>query len=616
VTTLILEPAGYTPIEQIIQTLQSIKFKATLHWSETARRIVIPVDGKIDVAVRPGLIRAVAEVFETYFDLQWRTDPSPLPDGETREFDGQICSAELLTSLASKTKTDDEEKGPQVPSGINLLGIVGVAEVGDVRACPPTGFVQTYLNDTSPGLERLAGVVGQVVVRQNDGYWVRTGDSWSPTTQGAAIGKVKSEWRAVLATHGVRCTHRHIEELFRRSLLPVIDGTLTSPVESDFVTYQGRTYLNRRLAPRLEPTTFGADGDLIRAFVLSNVLNDHRSPAEIEEELANGKAITPTRWALNWIAHQYQRPGLSLSTALWLISTEQGVGKSLFASMLGELVGPQNAVRADQSEMASEWSDWINGYSLIIADEINVIEKKSFYAKQKSWIGSRSISIRRRGIGSWMIPTIANWLFLTNDLTPIRIDAADRRNMLIRSTNDLDRANEMIERIKPILRDAKRYRSALAEFGAWLDSIKVDDGLIARAIPTDLKDDLIENTRDPVDSFIIEQVETNAWKPGQWLPTDGLMRRYSTWCEKTDVFKGWRSQSHLVKELKRLKDRGWVEPCRRNQGRGWTLTSPPCSELPQAEKAHKVVDLPCSSLQKPGAMLERMRINEMGRRTA
>jgi hypothetical protein len=588
-TELILETAdGHCPIEKIIKQISD--WNATLHWTDTKRRIVTVVNGDFDDKQADAFVSILGHLLTLY--LYRGRDASPLEDGHSQTFEGKPWTVEVLTDMASTLSPEEEEKGPEVPVGINFMGVVGTEEIGDVRPCNPAGFIQAYLEDRVNGLDRLAGVVGQFVVRHNDGFWVRNRDgAWTSTTKGAAIGRVKTEWRDELMLNGIRCTSAHLEALFHRSLLPVIEGTLTSPVRSDFVQWQGQVYLNLRLAPRLAPTTLGADGRLIRDFLLKNALNDQRPFADIEAELTNPEARTPTKWALNWFAHLYQRPGVALSTALWLISVQQGIGKSLTGGIMSELVGLRNAVNADQSEMTGEWSDWIVGSSLVVADEVNVTEKKSFYSRQKAWIGSRSISVRKRGVGQWSIPNIMNWMYLTNDLQPIRIDSADRRNMLIMSTNDLDQAMSVIESIKPILDDAKRFRAALAELGAWLDSIKIEDDLIRRAIDTELKDDLIEATRDAVESFVLDQVEIGAWKQGHFLTNDELRDRYFAWCDATSAFAGYRSQNHLRNGLVRLRARGMVDTKATKKARGWIIKNPPAQTVDdEADSVHEVVD--------------------------
>jgi hypothetical protein len=194
----------------------------------------------------------------------------------------------------------------------------------------------------------------------------------------------------------------------------------------------------------------------------------------------------------------------------------------------------------------------------------------------KTFIGNPVIDVRQRNVGSYEIPAIANWMFSTNDLRPIAIDAADRRNMMLACSNDLVAAQAVIERLKPILNDVDRYRSALAEFGSWLDSIAIDDDLIRRALPTKIKDDVIETTRDAVESFIIEQSESGAWKVGEWITTNDLMSRFKLWLDHAESFQGFHSQNLLITGLRRAATRGWVRDERqyvgRTRTRGWTLT--------------------------------------------
>jgi hypothetical protein len=469
------------------------------------------------------------------------------------------------------------------------MGEQGEEEIGPVRWCEPPGLIKKYLSCYGSNLELLAGVVGQVVVVQKDGYWVRSERGWTPETLRSAKGKVKA-MRGQFRDLGIKCTYAHLDAVF--SLLPVVDGTLTSPVRSDFVKYRGLTYLNQRLAQRLEPTQFGEKGVLYRDFIIRNILNDQRPIAEVERELADPAAVSPTKWALHWIAHLYQNPGCTVPTSLCFVSVAQGIGKTLFGRMLKVLIGEANATQANQSEMTGEWSDWMLGYSLIIADEINVVEKKTFYAKLKGWIGSDEQTVRKRSVGSWSIPSIAHWLFFTNNLKSINIDQGDRRLMMIECTNDLAQANRVLDPILPMVDDADQNRAALAELGAWLDQISVDKKLISRAISTTLKEDLIESTRDPVDSFVMNQIENKTWKPGEWLSALDLMQRYSAYCSLNEVFVGFRSQMHLIDALQRLKRHGWVGPSRTNKGRGWTLTNPPAPEQVENAPMGEIIRLP------------------------
>jgi hypothetical protein len=113
--------------------------------------------------------------------------------------------------------------------------------------------------------------------------------TWNPLSQRAAISEVKAHWRTINA-HNVKISAKHVQAVFTAHLLPVVHGVLTSPVAADFVEFRGRAYLNKRLAPRLAPTTLGEDGKLIREFLFRNILDDQR---DIEAILTDAEP-TPT----------------------------------------------------------------------------------------------------------------------------------------------------------------------------------------------------------------------------------------------------------------------------------------------------------------------------------
>jgi phage/plasmid-associated DNA primase len=292
-----------------------------------------------------------------------------------------------------------------------------------------------------------------------------------------------------------------------------------------------------------------------------------------------------------------------LPTAVWLISVEQGVGKTLFGDLLRDILGRLNTTAANAAELKGDWSDWLVGKTLVVADEVNVIERQSFYATIKRWIGSPTISIRQRNVGQYEVPATANWLFLTNELRPIALDAADRRNMMVEATNDLAAANAIIERIAPILRDPCRRASALAQLGAWLDHIVVDVGLIQRALPTALKDDIIDTTRSVVDRWLAAEIESGDWAVGQFISFNELFEHFQQWAAASGTFKGSVESRLFQSGLQTAKRRGWVRDERRRvsevagdnkvhtpQKRGWVLVELPAGVVPPEPGAPTALD--------------------------
>jgi hypothetical protein len=443
-------------------------------------------------------------------------------------------------------------------------------------------------------LERAAGVLGQVCVMQGESYWVgRPNRIWEPVGQRAAQSLLKEHWSKI---NHVEIEPRLIEEVIRRTMLPVVTGVLASPVASEWVEYDHRRFLNLGVAPRLAPSELGDDGRLFFDFINRNICTDGRDGGTIRQEvLSSDSILSPTRWVWHWLAHQYQRPGLPLSTALWVISVQQGVGKGLFADIFRDLLGRSNTTVVNAAELKGDWNDWMVGKTLIVADEINVVEKKSFYATIKRWIGNPTVAIRKRNVGQFEIPATQNWLFLTNDPSPITIDRADRRHMFVEAENDLGEADRVIEPLRPILADPQRRRAALAELGAWLDSIPIDETLLRRALQTGLKDEVVEATTPPPERWFREEVEGGRWKLGTSLPTDTIWERYKNWATEQGVFGGQIVSTYFTTQLTVISKRGYIAKHRTKTWRGWTLVKVPEDITPQ--EPNRVIELRRSQAQ-------------------
>ena len=592
-------------IEEIERTLRQNSIMAAIYTTkshspkEPRFRVTIPLAEPIPADRYGRVVRHIEALLGGQFDSSARrvTQFQRLPTfGATvRTVEGQP-----LDPARAPGATDHGE--PLIPAGLRLFPKPEGPEVlGPVSASEPPANVAKLLDPeqaqrlTEP--ERIGGLLGQVCVSVRDEYFVRQPNRmWISGTRGNALSLLKEHWSRPRET-GIEIEPKQIDMALRTNLIPTMRGVLASPVAADFVQFQSHRYLNLGLAPRIAPSVFGDDGRLLFEFIVRNICSDDRDLDLILTEAASpGAQPTTIRWFLHWIAHQYQHPGVPLPTAVWLISVEQGIGKTLFGDLLRDLLGRANTTAANAAELKGDWSDWLVGKTLIVADEINVIEKVSFYASIKRWIGSPTISIRQRNVGQYEIPATANWIFLTNELRPIALDAADRRNMMIEATNDRPAAEAVIERIRPILNDPDRRMAMLAEFGAWLDQIDVDNVLIQRALPTDLKADIIDTTRNPTDRWIAEMIEAGRWKMGQFVPFNELFDWFQNWAALTGTFKGSVEARIFQSGLQIAKRRSWIRDDRRRvsekaddgdihtaQKRGWILIElPPGVVAPEA----------------------------------
>ena len=90
-----------------------------------------------------------------------------------------------------------------------------------------------------------------------------------------------------------------------------------------------------------------------------NICTDNRnSMHSVRGERDLGAIQAPRDGSCNWIAHQYQHPGVPLPTDVWFISLEQGMGKTLFGELFRDLLGRSDTAAANPAELRGEWSDY------------------------------------------------------------------------------------------------------------------------------------------------------------------------------------------------------------------------------------------------------------------
>ena len=118
--TLILQTPVPVMIDPIIAGVESTKMKCTLHFNDERVELVIPVDREFDDTERRAMLRSLSAVCQTYFDPA--PTVHPMEDVKVREFEGQSMTVELLTSVDPVKKSEIDDKGPEVPTGINLMG--------------------------------------------------------------------------------------------------------------------------------------------------------------------------------------------------------------------------------------------------------------------------------------------------------------------------------------------------------------------------------------------------------------------------------------------------------------------------------------------------------------
>ena len=137
---------------------------------------------------------------------------------------------------------------------------------------------------------------------------------------------------------------------------------------------------------------------------------------------------------LDWFAYPVQTSGGKIRHAVVLHSTETGVGKSTLAEMVGSLYGPTcgvNWTKIGNAQLEATFNSWIAEKLFIVGEEIDVAHNRALGAKLKELITGDVVQLNRKYVSELERPNLANFLFLSNSVTPLHIDRHDRRFFVV-----------------------------------------------------------------------------------------------------------------------------------------------------------------------------------------
>lgn len=203
----------------------------------------------------------------------------------------------------------------------------------------------------------------------------------------------------------------------------------------------------------------------------------------------------------NFLACALIKPGQKIKHALLLISTFEGIGKSVLQTLAERILksARENSyvVSTSNTEIARGNNSWIESKFLTFVHELGQSEKFAVLDQLKNWITEPRVRISDKYIRSFEIENFCNFVFFSNAVNALPISATDRRFFII------------INRREP--KPAAYYERLLETFDKGLYSIveylrKYADELEINAPPpsTESKNELRSYSRNELTIFLDE----------------------------------------------------------------------------------------------------------------
>ena len=206
-------------------------------------------------------------------------------------------------------------------------------------------------------------------------------------------------------------------------------------------------------------------------------------------------------YVLQWIAYILQNPGVKSGTAL-VLKGLQGIGKNTFTDVISELTAGYSCKNVtDINELTGTFNSVVENKMFIVLNEMknNGDDRLVNFNSLKSVITDDTIRINEKNQPRRTAENVSNFVFLTNNSYPVKIEGGDRRYIVLSVSAKYKEQftfwNDM-------------YKSFTHEFYDNLLTYFIKYDLSAfnvRQIPiTEAKQDLIEASRTPVEQWICD----------------------------------------------------------------------------------------------------------------
>ncbi len=144
-------------------------------------------------------------------------------------------------------------------------------------------------------------------------------------------------------------------------------------------------------------------------------------------------------WLLCWLAYPLQNVGAKMRTTV-VFHGGQGSGKNLIFQDLMCGIYKDYSTYLTQERLEDKYTDWMSGKLFIVCDEVLANKGKGRYANQlKTYITQPIAPVRRMYEPAREEENHANFVFLSNETLPVLIEPDDRRYVVIRQENKLEK---------------------------------------------------------------------------------------------------------------------------------------------------------------------------------
>eukprot|EP01036_Dinobryon_divergens_P036030 gene36030-46818_t len=261
-------------------------------------------------------------------------------------------------------------------------------------------------------------------------------------------------------------------------------------------------------------------------------------------------------YVLRWIAHGFQRPFEKIGCMLTFVSG-QGAGKTMFIDSLKAIYGQEKCVETPSPERDcwGAFNGVMDGKFLVVLSEVDRSNSTGSEGRVKQFLTDSVLMINPKGRPQYQAQSFHRFIQLSNSNDPVSTDEDDRRNLIIRCSDEKKGDFEYFSKLAERLRAPNTLRSVYY----WLmHKVDLSDWAFRSFPRTTFHLNIIEANTDPVEEFMKDFTYKHLEQETVALLGTEMFHFYREWSKATGtVIKDGRGKpandSFLVSKLQNMK---------------------------------------------------------------
>ena len=268
-------------------------------------------------------------------------------------------------------------------------------------------------------------------------------------------------------------------------------------------------------------------------------------------------------YIIKWIAQMIQYPAIKTMCPTFI--SKEGSGKGTLIQLISKMLGNEKVFETTKPSR-DVWGDFngLMGNAFLV--NLNELSKKETVQSEgeiKGLITDPTLQINNKGISQYRIQSFHRFMITTNNEDPIKTQNDDRRNMIVKSSDELKGNREYFDKVYELLKDVNVIKSCYEYFKSIPNMDKFNNIPIPRV---EYHNELKKLYRSPVEDWLYQLTEKNHdTKEITEILGSELFSMFKTWCKDNSMEYVMKIQSFGLK-MKNLNINGIEKGRHTNKG--------------------------------------------------